>query len=371
MPPVPDANAESSPATEGNSPQQTTDASAGSAESSTTQTPQTESDGKAASSTATAAEPKSSLEAMKQASTILSNANAERTGQTKAGESPTQEASGKTDAEQQGSKTEGATEGDDAAEADRKWRESLKPETAARFKKLTDDLAVVAPKVKNWDGLQAWVAEAGFKDPKQFARGLDFLRMANLEPHKAIPILEQTLESLKRRVGAAGDLPADIQERLDNGIIDEPTARELATERGRNRFQQEREEQGRQEAEANRVREAEETRVDTIANAVSAAEVAWQKSDPDYGKLAPLVQNAVLALLQQKGNTIRTAEDAQKLYKEAIAQVKQAAGTIRGPLREVKAPVGDGGGGKVTAPEPKSSLEAMQLKQRQMRATGG
>lgn len=373
MPPEIDAavNAESSTAAEGSSQQETqgTKDAAASPASSTGQAAEQKpaGDGKAESSTATAASPKSSLDAMKQAQSILSTANAERTGQTKAGESPTQEASGKDDAKQEG-KTDGAEGSDAAAEAERKFQDSLKPETRARFKKLTDGLASAEPKVKNWDSLQAWVSDSGFKDPKQFAAFLDLGRMSHLEPHKAIPILEHTLETLKKRVGAAGELPADIAERLEKGLIDDATARELAAERGKNKFLDDREVRTRQEADAKQIRDDEKARVDSIASSISVAETAWQKSDPDYGKLAPLVQDKVLALLQQKGNEVRTADDAQKLFKEAVAEVKKVAGTIRGQVREVKGPIGDGGSGKGAAPVPKSSFEAMQLALRATRA---
>lgn len=367
MPPELDAIAESSTATEGTSQQQTTDVATG-GESSTTPA-QVEGDSKAASSPATAAEPKSSLEAMKQATAILSKANDTRTGEGKAGESPTQEASGTKDAEQP-VKTEGAAESDDPAEAERKFQASLKPETAKRFKELTDDLAVAAPKAQHWDQMQAYLLDSGYKDPAELSRGMQVLGLMKRDPLKAIPILEGTLVTLKRIAGVGGELPADIQERIESGLIDEATGKELAAERGKNRFQQQRTEQGQQEADENRRRDALEAHVQTIHAAVTKEQVAWQKSDPDFGKLSRLVEREVVALLTEKGPKVKTVADAQALVKEAIANVKRDAGVIRGPVKEVKPPIGESGSGKNAAAVPKSSFEAMQLKARDMRAGG-
>src|SRR5690606_4126891 len=94
---------------------------------------------------------------------------------------------------------------------------------------------------------QQFVDSAGFRGPEQFAQYLEIGRLMNHDPLKAIPIIEQTLAALKQRVGLDGSLPEDIQKRLDEGLIDEATARELAEARARQTYQETLTEEQRQQ----------------------------------------------------------------------------------------------------------------------------
>jgi hypothetical protein len=313
-------------------------------------------DGSAASSTAKA-EPSSAVEAMKQAMTVMDAANAERTGaKPKEAGSPAQEASGKDgDAKPEG---EGDGKGDAGDGKDDEGKGKPNPKTEARFVELTGKLKEAEPKVRNWDSMQTYINTSGWKNPQAFAQFLEFGKMANLEPHKAIPVLEKTLEALKRRVGEAGELPADIQKRLDDGLIDEAAAREIASLRGRSQFVEQQTEQQRQQDALDNQRDTEERRVHSIADSITKADKAWQSSDPDYQKLQPLVMDKVLVLLSQEGANVKTPEDAQKLFDKAVSEGKKQAAALRGPGREIR-PMTNGGGGKGAVPDPKNAYEAV------------
>jgi len=330
-------------------------------------------DSTAASSTATA-EPKSIAGAMEQAIAVMNKAAEARNkpnGDDKGEGSPAHEGSGKDGAKPQGEGADAQQQqaGSDGKPAgDAEGEEKLSPKAEQRFKELTGKLKQAEPKVRNWDRLQGWCESAGFENAEQFSSFLNAGRLINLDPLKAIPVLERTLEECRRRVGETDELPPDIQKRLADGYIDDATARELARERARNLYQSRLSEQDRQRGEVDRQRREAEGRVTAIADAITKAEKAWKASDPDYEKLQPFVLDRVTADLTRNGHTIRTEEDAVKLFQDAVKIVKNGAGTLRGPQKEIT-PKQGGAGGSGAAPKPKNVLEAMEQAHRQLQSS--
>jgi hypothetical protein len=82
------------------------------------------------------------------------------------------------------------------------------------------------------------------------------------------------------------------------------------------------------------------------------------KTDPDYPKKATLIKARVTELLREKGDGIRSAEDAVALAREAKADVEKTLGSII-PKRPGVRTVTGGSSAKTTA-APTSMLEAMK-----------
>ena len=356
--------------------------------------PEQDTGSKAESTTAKAEAPVSMGDALKAEMARINDASQERlekpAEEPGKEESPASETSGKdSDAEDAEDRTgdDGADEQKKVeAEAEKDWLDKQKPETAKRFQELTGKLKSVNQEVaqlreqveqsgaavQRMEAFNRWVnEEAGFTTTQQWNEFLQMGALINNNPAAALEKIDQYRAQLAESLGLAGNLPEDIQRRLDEGLIDENSARELAKERllreGESTRQQ-RQAELRQQREAQR---AHTDRVKSVADAVRKAESAWQKADPDYETLAPEVKDKVIALLQRERANIQTPKDAVDLFNRAVESVKKLA-KLGQRQREITQPGTGAGSGQriITESQPKTLVGALKKAYRESHEPG-
>jgi hypothetical protein len=117
-------------------------------------------------------------------------------------------------------------------------------------------------------------------------------------------------------------LPEDLQQKVNDGFVDEDIAKELAKERAKARNLENLRTQDTQKSQAERQAEAEQANRMQVAQAVQSWEDGIKAKDPDYAtKKAKLVETQVRALIQQNGAMPQTAAEARALAEQAYAEV--------------------------------------------------
>jgi hypothetical protein len=177
-------------------------------------------------------------------------------------------------------------------------------------------------------------------------------KMRSGTPAEAYELLQGRMEEIA--IAAGKKLPADLEEKVDQGYIDRDTASELHQAR----VNAERQAQSAQSQLEQRSQQEAHAQVVAMANAVSAWEVSTKATDPDYDLKADLVKDRVRAQIAANGMP-KTKEDAVKLSKDAYDQVTQALLRVRGDKQPMRTAVGGKTNGSA-APEPKSLLDVIR-----------
>lgn len=232
--------------------------------------------------------------------------------------------------------------------------DSLDPKgrASARIRELVEENKRYSTQAQNFESLKNWTAESGLEQT-EFVEGLQIMRAMKQDPFAAYEMLKPYMEQLESIVGER--LPNDIQEKLDTGLLDEETARELVAARNKNSIFEQRQQQSVQQQEAMREAQAQEQFVQSIQQSVTNWDLNWKGSDPDYAKKLPLVLSAAAH--------IRSTEGYPQSKEMALDQVKRAKDSVEKHLKGILPPRANvqtvtGGGGNNVVTKPKSSLEA-------------
>lgn len=193
------------------------------------------------------------------------------------------------------------------------------------------------------------------------AAGMDENQMANWyampallanDPQKAYELITEFANELTSRLGH--QLPDDLQQKVDDGYMDEESAKELARaradkaelERRGEYSQQQRQQQTEQEAEA------------ALITAVNTRQQHYQNNDPDYSQQKHrLVQNELAAIVRERGRP-ESPDQAASWADEAHKSVSEMLGQLT-PARKPARPISGRGVNRPAATEPKTMLEAI------------
>lgn len=267
----------------------------------------------------------------------------EADGQRKASESP---------AEAKGA--DGAKEPTDGA------AEPKDDKQARNFAALRQEVAAFKERAEKYDQLSGYLNESGLT-ADEFAAGLGIMRMMKSgDPNQALKALLPFVESLQSVVGEK--IPADIQDKVDRGLLDEDSAKELARSRAavavanqRREQEQARLQEFSERTAAEREQQAAEQNAQRIGAAVSAWEKSWGESDPDYKAKHRLVMDRVVALMQSEGvpsTPDAAVAQAERARKEIDEWYASTVGHSKRPITTVT-----GGAGNSTRATPKSPLD--------------
>lgn len=205
---------------------------------------------------------------------------------------------------------------------------------------------------KQYREIQSFM-EANQLTAEEVAEGLALMAQMKVgDPAKAHAALAQKVEQLAAAAGMK--LPADLEEKVENGYVDRETAQsmyqqQLAAQREAQRAKTELEKRSQQD---------QRSQVQAMAGAVAAWETATKAVDPDFDLKAELVKDRVRAHVAVHGMP-KTSEDAVKLSKDAYDAVTQTLLRVRGDRTPMRPAVGGKTNGSA-APEPKSLLEVIR-----------
>ncbi len=155
------------------------------------------------------------------------------------------------------------------------------------------------------------------------------------DPARALKIITPIYDALRGIVGE-GSLPADLQAQVDAGELTEEHARRIVRADADKRLAEGR--ANRESDAARQEREAREAQAagEKMFQAVFSWETKQAGSDPDWQRIAPLV-NEQIGILRDARKP-RTAEDAVKVCDDALAIVKRTIGAVVPPKPAVTPP---------------------------------
>jgi hypothetical protein len=185
--------------------------------------------------------------------------------------------------------------------------------------------------------------------------GFDIMSKIKNDPVAALEALVPYVESLRQITGHT--MPTDLQERLDEGYLDEDSAKELSQLRSRTSLANQASEQAAANAAQLQERGNIERHANEVSGAVSEWESKWSSSDPDYKLKQPRVMEKIELTLLKNGPP-KTIEEAVQVAESCRKQVNAELSSLRPKKGEV-IPITGGSSPKSTA-EPKSLMEAMQ-----------
>lgn len=196
------------------------------------------------------------------------------------------------------------------------------------------------------------LAKAGVTGQEQHVI-TEFALATKSDPNRAFAIIKPIFEALQNIVGEV--LPNDLREAVERGEMTEEAAQRLNKAEATGRIEARRSAMASKTVEDTRA--AETTRSTNVAmgNAVASWEGRLAKSDPDWQRIAPLVNEQVGIL--REARQPKTPAEAVKLCDDAVALVKRMVGTGAGARPAVGAPA-IVPSNRQTEERPKSALEA-------------
>jgi|TARA_R100000458_G_scaffold13085_2_gene10924 hypothetical protein len=203
-------------------------------------------------------------------------------------------------------------------------------------------------------GLKNYMTEHGLTSD-EVTLGFDIMKNIKHNPQAALEALAPFIQEMEVQTGVR--LSPDIQERFDEGYIDEESARELSQSRSREQLAQQASQRAAAQAQQIQQQQQLDAHANEVSGAVSEWERGWSSNDPDYKLKQPKVMEKIeLHLLkngapQTKEDAVQIAEACRKAVDNEFRQLRPQKGNVT--------PV-TGGSSPKSTPEPQTLMEAMQ-----------
>lgn len=165
------------------------------------------------------------------------------------------------------------------------------------------------------------------------------------------------LQSLDEQLGRT--LPEDLRNKVEDGLIDEATAKETAQARAEAKLLRDQAETSRQRDEQFQQRTAQVDQQQRNIAAVTQWEAGIKAKDPDYAaKKAGLVETQVRALMQERGKIPANPDEALEYVQTAYERTNELLKQLT-PKPKAITP-SPSGMSAAARPEPKSLREAVE-----------
>ena len=187
---------------------------------------------------------------------------------------------------------------------------------------------------------------------EETAQGLSIMGLMKSNPQAALEALQPIINNLQQVTGQI--IPNDIQQKIEDGYMDEDVGKELARTRADVQIQKNANQQMLSEQEQMKTR----SEVNVLAQSVTNWEKNVRKTDPDFDFKQDEIDDRVSALVRERGRP-NNSDDAVALAQEAYDTVNKRYRSRMG----VKSPIRSLSGGKLGGspmPEPKSLMDAVQ-----------
>jgi hypothetical protein len=249
--------------------------------------------------------------------------------------------------------------GDEPVKPEGAKPEGEKAEIPQEFSKHPAWIRIAKDRDEKAAGAEKWtrfneLATAGYGDPKsaevwmnqgaQLNRAgvtdqekqvvLEFAVAAKRDPERAFNIIKPVYEALQGIVGEI--LPQDLREAVERGEMTEEAAQRLNRSEAKQRIAGRR----AQMADDTVKQRDEATAAHNAQTAMAQAVVSWEgrvsATEPDWARIAPLVNEQVTIL--REARQPKTPEEAVKLCDDAVAIVKKMGGVFAAPKPSVTPP---------------------------------
>lgn len=222
-------------------------------------------------------------------------------------------------------------------------------------KELEQAVATERGTADNYRQIEAFMASNGIT-AEQMAEMYRYRALLTHDPLEARKLLQTHIDALD---GALGErLPADMQQKVDDGLIDESYAKEIARREGARSMQQHGQRAVQEHSAAAQVQQT----AARVGEALNAWERQQLERDPDYAELKrPLLHQAMQNLRMTKGIP-PSPEDGLKWAEEALSSINETLTKVRGsngaaPVKPVRSTAGQ----RSSEPRyPSSMLDAVK-----------
>jgi hypothetical protein len=194
---------------------------------------------------------------------------------------------------------------------------------------------------------------------EETAQGLSIMGLMKSNPQAALEALQPIISNLQQVTGQV--IPEDIQQKIEDGYMDEDVGKELARARADVEIQKNANQQMLNEQEQMKTQD----HLNVIAQSVTNWEENIRKTDPDFELKQDEIDDRVSALVRENGRP-NSSEDALALAQNAYETVNKRHQSRMGAKRPIRSLSGGKLGGS-PVPEPKSLMDAVQ----NALATGG
>ena len=191
-------------------------------------------------------------------------------------------------------------------------------ERQEQLEALRQEKEALSPLAEHSRSVTEYCKQNGISN-EAFNQSLQLAAMAAKDPKQFRAAIQQMADQLDTQTGAR--LPDDIQRKVNEGIIDEESAKELALARA-----------GRQTTEATLAEQRQQVEMQRHASLVQAVDnwsLQKQQKDPDYGQKYDLVRDRLTVLAQTKPP--QSTADAVALAEQAYRDVDTMLGRFRKP----------------------------------------
>ena len=203
-------------------------------------------------------------------------------------------------------------------------------------------------------GLKSYMTQHGLT-VEEVNVGFDIMKNIKHNPQEALNALAPFIQQMEEATGQR--FAPDIQERFDEGYIDEQSAREMSQMRSRDQLAQEASQRAAEQAQQLQQQQQLDVHANKVSAAVSQWEVNWKTSDPDYKLKQPRVMEKIKLSLLENGapqteeEAVQISEACRKAVDQEFLQLRPRKGSVN--------PV-TGGSSPKSTPEPNTLMEAMQ-----------
>ncbi|ALA16084.1 MULTISPECIES: hypothetical protein [Chelatococcus] len=220
---------------------------------------------------------------------------------------------------------------------------------------LGQEVETLKPHAEIGQKLSAYMETTGL-DQNDVNLAMGIANLIRNDPEKALGALVPIVQHLQQNLGFV--IPQDLQQQVQQGLLTEEHAAELARTRARERIATERAARSTEAVVRQNQAHQTERLTEAITGAAKAWEANWSKTDPDYGLKQGRVRELIELDLYRNGPP-GSPQDAVSRLERVKKQVEEELKRFAPPRREIKHVTGQASSG--AAPKPKSFEEAVDL----------
>lgn len=232
-----------------------------------------------------------------------------------------------------------------------KLAEKLPFHNHPRWKEMIQERDQLKPAAEQYQKITTFMNNNGLST-QEMAEGMQVMALMKNDPIAAYAKLKGYLDNLAPVAGEI--LPEDIRQKVDDGFIDEETAKELARLKAEKDFHSQRflEQQTRQE------RQVSEQNQRAMYESVATWEQAEKAKDPDWAAKYEMVMDRVKSLLSEKQP--KNAQEAVEVARRALADVNSRLRPLAGRSTNLRSPTSSLSSAN-TRPAPRSLEDVVRL----------
>jgi hypothetical protein len=198
-----------------------------------------------------------------------------------------------------------------------------------RWKEMISEREALKPRAEQYDKITNFMHTNGLT-PDEMAEGMHVMALMKQNPVDAYKQLQGYIEKLAPYTGEV--LPPEIKAKVDEGFVDEETAKELAMLKAQRDLSESRQRQADEQRQQQEIMNRQRSIHDAVAN--------WEQiekaKDPDWSAKYEMVMERVNTLLV--GNRPQSPDQAIEIARRALSDVNARLRPLAGRNNTIKTP---------------------------------